>query len=309
MDGYNKLAGYIGTYPDLAVFRKFLILNARNLLILQAEIVNLDKDLRATVAEDRVAEDATRALFEFSVYELKRAHESGHQGLQWKKTLELRRLLKEYSMWPKILCAGVTAADLCSDEALRQFCWLCHLAPADKSDLDSLRDWLRRPTGGNRFLRGPERFTWDEDYENDLVSLTDRNRGKDMVSRWIDRRLMPLYHNALGRKVHNPVSVVGPWAPSGLVAPLHYYPDTYVARAVNTLSTVLASLLPTMSAFALFFITDPLTRMGAIVALTFLFSTTLALLTEVRRAENFAASAAFAAVQIVFVGNNNVTIS
>lgn len=91
------------------------------------------------------------------------------------------------------------------------------------------------------------------------------------------------------------------------------------------LSTILASLLPTMSAFVLYFIRSPIARLGGVVAFTVLFSVVLAVIARARRAECFAATTAlvlpnipnllghpgllkapmyrFAAVMVVFVGN------
>jgi hypothetical protein len=104
MEGYNLLAGYIGTNTSLAVFRRFMILNARNLLCMEAEIINLDHGLRHIIGKDRQAKDGVRNLFEYEIRVLKGPHKTPSDGVQWQRTLELRRLLKEYSM-----CACLTS--------------------------------------------------------------------------------------------------------------------------------------------------------------------------------------------------------
>jgi hypothetical protein len=43
--GYTKLASVMGKNPELAIFRRFSALNAKNLLYLQAEHVNLEARL------------------------------------------------------------------------------------------------------------------------------------------------------------------------------------------------------------------------------------------------------------------------
>jgi len=69
------------------------------------------------------------------------------------------------------------------------------------------------------------------------------------------------------------------------------------------MSTILASLLPTLSAFALFFIRSPVAQLGGIVAFTVLFSVVLAVIARAGRVECFAGTTAFAAVLVVFINN------
>jgi hypothetical protein len=106
---------------------------------------------------------------------------------------------------------------------------------------------------------------------------------------------MGWYHDKLGHRWYEEDLESG-------LGPVHYYPRRRISAMVNATSTIMASLLPTVSMFALYFIRDPLARMGAILAFTTLFSIVLTLFTKARRAEVFAAAAAFAAVQVVFVG-------
>jgi hypothetical protein len=109
-------------------------------------------------------------------------------------------------------------------------------------------------------------------------------------------------------------------------SPLYCYSDSKGHAAIEMLSTTLASLLPTMSAFVLYFVRSPIARLGGVVAFTILFSVVFAVIARARRAECFAATTAlvlsnlptlqghplgllkapanrFAAVLVVFVGN------
>jgi hypothetical protein len=45
VQGYPMLAAYMGLTPETNIFRRFSILNARNLLYLQAELTNLEEAL------------------------------------------------------------------------------------------------------------------------------------------------------------------------------------------------------------------------------------------------------------------------
>jgi hypothetical protein len=71
----------------------------------------------------------------------------------------------------------------------------------------------------------------------------------------------------------------------------------------NKVAAILASLLTTVPILILRFVPSINWRLGLIVLFTFLFSSTLAFMCNPRRAELFAASAAFAAVQVVFLGS------
>lgn len=74
--------------------------------------------------------------------------------------------------------------------------------------------------------------------------------------------------------------------------PLYYYSDNTIHAVIDTLSTILASLMPTVSAFVLYFIRSPVVRLGGIVAFTFLFAVVLAVIARARRVECFAATTA-----------------
>lgn len=66
-------------------------------------------------------------------------------------------------------------------------------------------------------------------------------------------------------------------------------------------------MVPALSSLALYFLPrEGVARIGAVVAFTFLFSIVIVLITPAKRIETFVATAAFAAVLIVFVGNGGV---
>jgi hypothetical protein len=98
MDGYNRLAAVIGTDRDLAIFRRFSILNSKNLLYMQGELTLLEAELRAIGNEDKESKDPEKAEFEFCIQTLKGPHTCKDGDQQWRKILEIRQKLKEYSM-------------------------------------------------------------------------------------------------------------------------------------------------------------------------------------------------------------------
>jgi hypothetical protein len=97
MDGYNKLAALFGTHHDLAIFRRFSILNAKNLIYMQGEIVHLEAELNTLACEDKGSKDLEKAEFEFCIHTLKGPHKCEDGDEQWLKILEIRQKLKEYS--------------------------------------------------------------------------------------------------------------------------------------------------------------------------------------------------------------------
>ncbi|KAF1972653.1 hypothetical protein BU23DRAFT_643310 [Bimuria novae-zelandiae CBS 107.79] len=68
------------------------------------------------------------------------------------------------------------------------------------------------------------------------------------------------------------------------------------------ITSVAAAMAPVASIFILTWIDDIWGRLGTIAAFNVLVSVLLTLMTEARRTEVFSVTAAFAAVQVVFVG-------
>jgi len=93
--GYAKLADLVGHDGDFAIFRRFAALNAKNLLYLQAEIVNLENDLILLERENEESGDMDLLEHQIWVAKLMAAPEGQNQ--QWKKVLEIREKLNEYS--------------------------------------------------------------------------------------------------------------------------------------------------------------------------------------------------------------------
>lgn len=98
MGNYTKLASLIGAHPELALFRQFAALNAKNILYMQADLVHLEAELEDIAREDRCSGHREKQSFEASVFDLK--YSSGTENdAQWQKVLEIRNKLKEYSAY------------------------------------------------------------------------------------------------------------------------------------------------------------------------------------------------------------------
>lgn len=92
MHGYHRVAAYMSTHGELAIFRRFSRLNLLNLLYLQAEITRLEHRL-AQVAEQNTNLDSAKDW-----YELCHSEEDKDQQ-QHTLTLEIQEKLTEYSMY------------------------------------------------------------------------------------------------------------------------------------------------------------------------------------------------------------------
>lgn len=95
---YSSLAEILGNNDGLAIYRRFATLNAQNLLYMQSELVNLEDELKRLVNADSKSDDEQRRVFQSDISALKSAPSNANEGKQWRKVLEIREKLKEYSM-------------------------------------------------------------------------------------------------------------------------------------------------------------------------------------------------------------------
>lgn len=98
MNGYRKLASLMGPRPELAIYRRFNELNAHNLLLLQAELVFLEKELEKYIQADNNSPDKNRRIYDQDWQSLFESGSTpGGCPAQWKTVLRIREKLKEYS--------------------------------------------------------------------------------------------------------------------------------------------------------------------------------------------------------------------
>ena len=95
MDGYHRLGALMSTTPTIAIFRRYSHLNVQNLLWMQAEINELEQDLQDLAWEDKFSGHPEREKFSREWWRM--AHAQGADSLQWRKWLEIRSKLDNYS--------------------------------------------------------------------------------------------------------------------------------------------------------------------------------------------------------------------
>lgn len=188
------------------------------------------------------------------------------------------------------------------DQALLQAANVASLPRPDESNLQLLRDWLADSgrDGQTSFLQGYEFFTWEEENGEDLVALVSR-QNEDPLGKFFGHHLVNWYHRLIGaRSSHHTVD-----KDKGIVQ----YSDSAVAKWVIFLASIIASVLPVMAIVVLFYIHNLESRIWVTVCMTWVFAATLAITTSVRPQELFTATAAFAAVEVVFIGSVNSSSS
>ncbi|SCO92216.1 uncharacterized protein FRV6_16344 [Fusarium oxysporum] len=140
------------------------------------------------------------------------------------------------------------------------------------SQLETLQDWLTDPKGGANFLTKtgtPELYTWKPKDPSQYVSLHKTAEDSDPFTNFVKEVLTFIFHRLCGERL-NAARVVD--VESGLAS----YSDSNLTTAQ---------------------------RIGLTVVFTILFAVILELFTNAKRVEIFAATATFAAVEVVFIGS------
>ena len=186
-----------------------------------------------------------------------------------------------------------------ADEALLLVSAIHGLGKPLDADLAFLREWLERPDGGNFFLKNLEAEPWSQSDPADLVVLFNSSFNKDHFARYMSDKIVPWYHRRFGHRSKKP----SPKSESGGV--WEYKREGFVVLG-NVICMLLSSLVPSAAILGLYFVQSPGARLAVITAMSLVFSFVMTVIVQGRRADVFAATAAFAAVQVVFVSGTNI---
>ncbi|KAM7198542.1 hypothetical protein V8F33_005048 [Rhypophila sp. PSN 637] len=158
--------------------------------------------------------------------------------------------------------------------------------------MDAPRRWATFVTGVDKDVWSPE-----PDSKHDLVCVDD-------TGPWITQYLVLLYHDILGRHVHRSDPEGVPHLRNSVS-----YDNSSISRMAKVFTTVAGALFPVVSIVILYAIDDTKKRLGVLAVVTVLFSLCMSLGTRAGVAEVFGASAAFAAVLVVFIGTSDSSAS
>lgn len=84
---------------------------------------------------------------------------------------------------------------------------------------------------------------------------------------------------------------------------IRQYEEKKIQRFANVLTAALSAALPTVAILVLYFVENMIHRIGLVIVFTTVFSAVFAMFTGGKKAEVFAATAAFAAVEVVYIGS------
>ncbi|KAL8827199.1 MAG: hypothetical protein Q9191_003333 [Dirinaria sp. TL-2023a] len=166
-----RVAALMGSKPEMAIFRKFRVLNALRLLEMQSDLMQQEQDYAYICSRDaRVDCPATRSYpKDWEALNESLGKGGPHQRDAWRK---LRNGLDSYTLVQQIK--------------------ICKQDGPSKHDLNILQDWLVSAEGNESSLRGPgwdawekeQRGLWDigNDYVDDEFGLTDYNDAKISVA-------------------------------------------------------------------------------------------------------------------------------
>lgn len=274
-DGYRAVAAWIARDPDneTFIYRRFDQLSARNLLYLQSELLALERRLEQLDAEtaksaDMELKDSARRWEIFSKNAENRVEERDRMNL----VFEIRAKIKEYHK-ALVLQSQVAKLDRPSSRVIETF-----------------RIWFdggKQKNGGPKpdpVLGGQAKHFLDD--EQDLAALK-TPADDDFLSRFLQD--------------HWPVTSRHPGDHRDRTG---HYQERHVVWTVAIISTIIAAVLLVGAIAGLYVEQRPKARLGMIAAFTAAFALSVILLTNARRAEVFAGTAAYAAVLVVFVSGN-----
>lgn len=190
-----------------------------------------------------------------------------------------------------------------SDNLVLQQVQLAILPDPSRHDLEHLRGSLRRTIDTNHqsALAGPDRLVWGDPYATvgrlpDLFVLRPRPT-EDPFTMWMAEQVLRWLYQQLWCRV---VRLRGKEATE------ISFEDATLLRATSLIATVVASVVPVGSIVVLYHVGDLKVRLGLIATFTFMFALCLVGFTTAKRTDIFAATAAFAAVQVVFISGSGV---
>ncbi|XPS96317.1 hypothetical protein M3J09_005587 [Ascochyta lentis] len=274
LSGFPSLANFIASDRDRTtlIYKRFDELAARNILYIQSELAELHNQQRKFDLEDLVADLATKKCArDYEVFEkTATGNADANQAKRWELMLKVRRTMKEYR------------------EALFFESTLATLPPPSKSVLRAFQEEYYNKTDGRAdpfpTLGGTSTGLYDD--IDDLVALRVQN-DPDRMTKFAQENLAFLFPDQKRRR-------------KGIA----YASDRALSSFVAWFSTFLAALLLIGAIVILYKVRSSDWRLGLIATFTTLFAGSVGLLTNARRAELFAATAAYAAVLVVFVSGD-----
>ncbi|KAI1462159.1 hypothetical protein F4805DRAFT_412270 [Annulohypoxylon moriforme] len=263
--GYGAIANGMGADNSLLIFRRFGSLNARNLLYMQTELIQLESRL---LELDNSLDRMSRQLTGWTVprsWNKMATSDEGRELLDLVTTI--RERLEQYNN------ALEAQASIAALERPDRRTWKVLTAFVD-DDPSALLD------EDKKFL--------DQDFYRDLVAL--ERKSSDPMTSFLAKLFAKFFQTEEDR-LHTQGN-------------LGFFSTDRIRGLVRILAVIISSLLPVLSIVVLYFIRSQLVRLYTIVIFSTLCSLVLTLLTDARNIEIIAGTAAYAAVQVVFISGD-----
>ncbi|KIX08944.1 uncharacterized protein Z518_00022 [Rhinocladiella mackenziei CBS 650.93] len=261
--GYMRLAEYMAWDPAMAILPRFRSLNIYNLLLLQAEISELDEALTKAVKGADSTDEPRNVI-----------------------STQLRQKLGEYN------------------QAVVNQIIINNQPNPGWDNLADLLKWLKHTRGGNSQLRGPGADVWYPPEiggrpHNDHSALDARNSRKSILEKLVSR-----HGNRLLRRLPGSMISKRPFLPEeGSTACTMYSNVESFEKIGDNLASFSAAILMLIPVVVLHFLRSANMRLLVIVIFSICFTALLVTTTKAERSQVIAASAAFVAVQVVYVGS------
>ncbi|OIW23860.1 hypothetical protein CONLIGDRAFT_718817 [Coniochaeta ligniaria NRRL 30616] len=290
--GYDRLAEWMSLHPELAIFRRFGSRFTELILYYQAEITQLEHRLQELRAGDKRSADVDRQLQGLAWTKLARSRTSSTgqeapEHEQYRIAMRLREIMPQYY---QALCLQKKTLSL--------------RRPHPKV-LKDLRDWMTRPSLGNITILSPDCRTWDKCPEMEKDLLTFEDSMMDGFTSFLTYTIIDIYHSLLGRHIHKKRAKGNNTLPlNSSDLDVITYSHRYIAFFTRTFTVLIACMLPIAAIMLLNSVDEMSKRLNIIACLTGLFSVCMNIFTTATLPEIFAATAAFAAVLVVFLSAN-----
>ncbi|KAF2452824.1 hypothetical protein BDY21DRAFT_404801 [Lineolata rhizophorae] len=274
LTGYPSLAALVASDPDrtTAIFKRYDRLAARNLLYFQSELAELqaqqdeyDKQDFFERGTDSNGLVAKQCARNWEDFKV-HSKSDNRQQERMELAMRIRKAMKDYR------------------EAILFEVELSKLPKPSKKTLEAFR---------SRYYNGleDESFPTLGGHSSGLYDDID-----DLSALKVEE-----HQDRLTTFARNHMGFLFTRSSDGMVG---YSSDQSVATFVAFLSTLLAAILLIGAVVTLYLVTSPNLRLGLITTFTVVFAASVGLLTNARRAELFAATAAYAAVLVVFVSGD-----
>ncbi|KAK3899289.1 hypothetical protein C8A05DRAFT_46597 [Staphylotrichum tortipilum] len=270
---------------NFAIFRRFDELNMLHLLALQAEIIELRELFRDQCCRDDQSDSGggqPETMYSKYFHALRESKASAPRASDASGTRYLSSQLEL-----------ITALQQRMGEYISK---LARLPAPKKPQLAGLQGWLHNQKGGNNFLQGCEVFTWTEDDLSSYITVNPPTAEADIFTEVITDWLASILRRLFGRRFHGGKIV-------DEEAGLRSCSDTRFSKASNVIAVIVAGILPVLTIFILNSVKRTTVRIGLTLLFATIFAVVLALCTSVKPGEIFAATATFAAVEVVFIGS------